>query len=435
MAEETGIWTARAAIRSRLWFRRWWRRGLFVAGGVAVGAAAVLMALLADQAQAAFRLLQSHAPGLAFVATPIGFAVAVYVARRFFPNSQGSGIPQTIAALRIDVQAERTPLVSMRVAIGKVLVMTFGLLCGASAGREGPTVQVGAAIMFALGAWSPHRQAGFLLAGAAAGVAAAFNTPLAGIVFGIEEMSRSFETRTSGLVLGAVIAAGLTAIALTGDYTYFGSTAASVPLGRGWIAILVCSAVGGAAGGLFIRGVTWVGSGLPPALGRVIKAHPIAFAAACGLVVALCGLDGNASIFGTGYEQARAVVDGQAPANLWFAPLKFLATAASAVSGIPGGIFSPSLSIGAGIASALSPAFGDVPLAALALIGMVSYLTGVVRAPITSFIIVAEMTNDHAMVIPLMAAALIADRTSALLSHEGYYQVLAEAFLRPRAAV
>ena len=127
----------------------------------------------------------------------------------------------------------RERLASLRVAVGKVVILLLGLLCGASIGREGPTVQVGASIMFAIGRLSPRRQPGLLLAGASAGVAAAFNTPLAGIVFGIEEMSCSFEARTSGIILGAVIAAGLTSLSLQGDDTYFGTTSAVLgELGR-----------------------------------------------------------------------------------------------------------------------------------------------------------------------------------------------------------
>lgn len=430
---DRGRLAAHMAVRSRLAVKRWSRRGLFLAGGVIVGVAAVLMAWLADHAQALFaRLLGAH-PSVAFAATPLGFAAAVFVARRFFPNSQGSGIPQAIAALQIDDQARRGPLVSLKVAFGKIVVMTFGLLCGASAGREGPTVQVGAAIMYAIGGYAPYRRAGFLLAGAAAGVAAAFNTPLAGIVFGIEEMSRSFEARTSGLIVGAVIAAGLTAIALVGDYAYFGATNAGLPFGRAWIAVVICAVLGGFAGGVFIRISAAIAAGLPGGLGRAIKRRPVLFAAACGLVVAVCGLvSGNASIYGTGYEYARGLVHGAAAPDPWFAPLKFLATIASAVSGIPGGVFSPSLSVGAGLAGALAPAFPDLPVGAFVLIGMVSYLAGVVQAPITSFVIVSEMTGDHAMVIPLMAAALIADQVSKMLSRHGLYHTLAEQFLVPR---
>ena len=128
--------------------------------------------------------------------------LSAYLTIRLFPNAQGSGIPQAIAARHLTDQTARESLVSMRIAIGKVILTLFGLLCGGSVGREGPTVQVGASIMFALGRVSPRRQPGLILAGAAAGVAAAFNTPMAGIVFGIEEMSRAFETRTSTLIIG-----------------------------------------------------------------------------------------------------------------------------------------------------------------------------------------------------------------------------------------
>ncbi|MCC0004153.1 MAG: chloride channel protein [Methylobacteriaceae bacterium] len=416
------------AVRSRIAAKRWSRRSAFLLGGVLVGAVAIGMAYVADVAQAAFLWAVQRIPWIGFVVTPLGFGLATYLARNVFPNSQGSGIPQAIAALRIEDQDQRAPLVSLRVGIGKIIVMTLGLLCGASTGREGPTVQVGAAIMFAIGRLSPYRQGGFLLAGAAAGVAAAFNTPLAGIVFGIEEMSRSFEARTSGLIIGAVIAAGLTSLAVIGDYSYFGATTATLPLGKAWIAVLVCAIIGGLAGGLFIRIVTLFARGLPGAAGDIIKRYQIPFAMACGLGVAICGLNGDHSIYGTGYEQARAIVHGEKALDYWFGPLKFLSTTFSAMSGIPGGVFSPSLSVGAGIASALSVVFSNVPLGALALIGMVSYLAGVVQAPITSFVIVSEMTNDHAMVIPLMAAALIANASSKFLAREGLYHALARNF-------
>lgn len=425
------------AVRSRLAAKRWSRRATFVAGGVAVGAAATLMAFLADTAQAQFHRFLSISPYVGLVLTPLGFGLAIWLAREVFRNSQGSGIPQAIAALRLDSQEARAPLVSLRVGFGKIVVMSLGLLCGASIGREGPTVQVGAAIMFAMGRLSPYRQPGFLLAGASAGVAAAFNTPLAGIVFGVEEMSRSFEARTSGLIVGAIIAAGLTSLAFLGDYSYFGATAARLPLGAGWLAVLACALVGGLAGGLFIRIVTFFASNPSGRLGLAVRKHPVVFAMLCGLGVAACGLSGDSHVFGAGYDQARAVVHGgDSGMDYWFGPLKFVATALSAISGIPGGVFSPSLAIGAGFASALSLVFREVPLGALALLGMVSYLAGVVQAPITSFVIVSEMTDNHAMVIPLMAAALIANAVSKSVSREGLYHSLARNYLQlPNAGV
>jgi H+/Cl- antiporter ClcA len=409
---------------------RWQRRAVFVIGGVVIGAVAVALAMLADWAQLAFAALIAKSSYASLLVTPLGFALSVFLTNRFFPNSQGSGIPQAIAARQLSDQAARSRLVSIRIAVGKVLLTLLGLLCGASAGREGPTVQVGASIMFALGRMSPRRQPGLILAGAAAGVSAAFNTPLAGIVFGIEEMSREFEVRTSGLIIGAVIAAGLTSLALVGNYAYFGSSATMLRHGTDWLAVPVCGVAGGLAGGLFSRFVIAAARGLPALPGRVIKQHPVAFALVCGLGVAVCGLVSGDLIYGTGYEQVKTALDSGMPLPWHFSLLKLVATAFSAVSGIPGGIFSPSLAVGAGLGSDIAQLFPNAPLGAIMLLGMVSYFAGVVQAPITAFVIVTEMSDNHAMVVPLMAAALIAYATSRLICPEGIYHELAKGFLR-----
>src|SRR5262249_55555087 len=137
----------------------------FIVGGAAVGLAAVGLAYLADFAQSESRRLFAAWPLAALVITPLGFGISVYVTRRFFPNSQGSGIPQAIAARVLRTPAQRHRLVSLRIALGKILMTIIGLLVGASTGREGPTVQVGASIMFAIGRASGRRQPGLILAG------------------------------------------------------------------------------------------------------------------------------------------------------------------------------------------------------------------------------------------------------------------------------
>ena len=409
---------------------RWQRRAIFVLGGIAVGAAAVAFAMLADLAQLAFAALVAKSRYASLLVTPLGFALSVYLTNRFFPNSQGSGIPQAIAARQLTDQTARGRLVSIRIAIGKMLLTLLGLLCGASVGREGPTVQIGASIMFALGRMSPRRQPGLILAGAAAGVSAAFNTPLAGIVFGIEEMSREFEVRTSGLIIGTVIAAGLTSLALVGNYTYFGSSATMLGHGADWLAVPLCGVAGGLAGGIFSRVIIAMARGLPGAPGRLFKQHPIPFALVCGVGVALCGLASGDMIYGTGYAQVKEALDNATLLPWHFSLLKLAATAFSAISGIPGGIFSPSLAVGAGLGSDVAQLFPTAPLGAIMLLGMVSYFAGVVQAPITAFVIVTEMSDNHAMVVPLMAAALIAYATSRLVCHEGIYHALAKGFLQ-----
>ncbi|MGY2807168.1 MULTISPECIES: chloride channel protein [unclassified Bradyrhizobium] len=417
----------------RLVSARWQRRALFLLGGIAVGAAAVALAQLADLAQIAFGAVVSRFHYASLVLTPAGFALSVFLTNRFFQNAQGSGIPQAIAARHLTDQTARESLVSLRVAAGKILLTLFGLLCGASVGREGPTVQIGASIMFALGRFSPRRQPGLILAGAAAGVAAAFNTPLAGIVFGIEEMSRAFETRTSSLIIGAVIAAGLTSLALMGNYTYFGTSATALRNGTDWLAVPLCGIAGGLAGGLFSRILITMARGFANPVGSAIKRYPVGFAAICGLAAAICGIASDGAIYGTGYQQVKSALEAgtQLPAS--FSVWKFLATTFASISGMPGGIFAPSLAVGAGLGSNIAPLFHGAPLPAIMLLGMVSYFAGVVQAPITAFVIVTEMTDNHAMVVPLMAAALIAHASSRLICKEGVYHALAKGFVE-RAA-
>lgn len=394
-----------------------------------MGLAAVGFAMLADTAQAWFQHLLSVSRYVVLGITPAGFALSAYLARRYFPNSGGSGIPQAIAARVLVDETARQRLVSLRMAAGKVALTALGLLVGGSIGREGPTVQVGASVMYAVGHISPRLQRGLILAGAAAGVAAAFNTPLAGIVFGIEEMSRSFETRTSGLVIGTVIAGGLVSLGLIGDYDYFGHTALMLSGWQGWVAVPVCGIVGGLAGGLFSRAVVAAAGPWPGHAGRWLKSHPVLFAASCGAAVAACGLASGGAIYGTGYTQVLNMLSSGIRPPESFGVLKLLATMFSAISGIPGGIFSPSLAVGAGLGQNLAHMLPGVALQIMVVLGMVSYFAGVVQAPITAFVIVTEMTNDHAMVVPLMLAALIAHAHSRVVCREGIYHALARNFL------
>ena len=410
--------------------RRWQRGALFVLGGIAVGAAAVGLALAADWVSALFHAVLAWQPLVALAVTPLGFAVSTWVARRYFPNSGGSGIPQAIAARQLQGLAAREQLVSLRMALGKMVLLLLGLLCGASVGREGPTVQVGASVMFAVGRLSPRRQPGLILAGASAGVSAAFNTPLAGIVFGIEEMSRSFETRTSGIIIGGIVAAGLTSLALQGNYTYFGTT--HVMLGgsaEAWLAVPILGLLGGLLGGGFSRTLILFGGNMPGRLGGAIMRHPVLFSAVCGLIVAVCGLLSGGAAFGTGYTQARALVQGQGGTPATFCVLKLLATTASSISGIPGGLFAPSLAVGAGLGANVAALLPGAPTQALVVLGMVAYFSGVVQAPITAFVIVTEMTNDHALVVPLMLTSLIGYAASRLICPEGVYHALAHNFV------
>ncbi|MBB4142889.1 chloride channel protein [Rhizobium rhizoryzae] len=420
--------------RSRVMRGSWgvWKpRIVFWLGAVAIGVVSVGFAKAADLAQHLFHhLLNSHTSGylIPLLLTPAGFALCAWLAIRFFPNSQGSGIPQAIAARHLHDENARTWLLSLKVAVGKIILTVIGLFCGASIGREGPTVQVGAALMLASGRIGGMVQArGLILAGSAAGIAAAFNTPLAGIVFAIEEMSRTFESRSNGLVLTAVILSGLAALGLVGSYTYFGETSVSAETGRDWLLVLTCGVCGGALGAAFSASAL-------KAVRRIRRwAHSqplkrmVLLAAACGLAVAIVGVLSHGETFGTGYEESQRILGGEAPSPLLFLA-KLSTTFLSMISGIPGGIFAPSLTVGVSLGGTLASLIGS-NIALGAILGMAGYFAGVVQAPMTAFVIIIEMTGNHEAVIPIMAASMLGYITSRIISPEPLYHGLSRPFL------
>lgn len=411
----------------------WRRRVVFWGGAIATGAVAVGFAIGTERAIALFELFRGRWPWWPFVSAPAALAFAVWATRRWFPGSEGSGIPQTIAALSLHSEADRDRLLSLKIAFGKILLALLALAGGASIGREGPTVQVGASIMHSLRRYARFPAVdvdrGLILAGGAAGVAAAFNTPLAGVVFAIEELSRSFEERASGVILMAVIFAGVTSLALVGNYTYFGSTSAQLTEPRMWLAVPVCGLAGGLAGGLFSRTMLVMRTRLPAAIRRIHAGQPVLFAAGCGLLLAAIGWASGGTTFGTGYAEARSILQDGAQPPTGFFLLKALATLASYVTGIPGGIFAPTLAIGAGLGGQLQAWLPLAPAGAMIVLGMAAYFAGVVQAPLTALVIVMEMTDNRELMLPLMAVVLLGRASSAIVCREQLYRSLAQRFM------
>lgn len=387
-----------------------------------------------EQANGAFHKMVAISPFLPLLVTPLGFAVIVFLTRRVFPGSQGSGIPQTIAALEPGQTEQRSKLLSLRIAIGKVFLTMLGLMCGSSVGREGPTVQIGASIMHSMNRFakfSKHdMERGLILAGGAAGVAGAFNTPLAGIVFAIEEMGRSFEQHHSSTILMTVIIAGITSLGLLGNYSYFGHTSETLEFGSDWGVVIVCGVIGGLMGGIFSRILIEVSKGLPGRIGIEMKRHPVMTAAACGLIIALIGLFSGNATYGSGYAEAKQILSGNDNLSNGYGILKFLATLVSYVSGIPGGIMAPSLSTGAGFGANIAHYMPSVPAGAAITLGMVAYFSGATQVPITAFVIVMEMTDNHEMILPLMAASFIASACSKLICPSSLFHTLSGNFIR-----
>ncbi|QNT78143.1 H(+)/Cl(-) exchange transporter ClcA [Entomobacter blattae] len=393
-------------------------------GAILVGFVAVVFASIANLiAQWQKELIHTNA-WIMLALSPAGLALSIWLTRNYFKGAQGSGIPQVIASLHMSDMKTVDQILALKTALGKILLTLLGLACGASIGREGPTCQVGASLLHNFGQLGKVTAIGarrsLILAGGAAGVAAAFNTPLGGIVFAIEELSHSFEQKTTGTVLAAVVISGVTTIALIGNYSYFGHANVGLPVGVEWLGIMACSILGGISGGLFSRILITTSKGLPGKIGGWLNRHPVSFAALCGLVLAMIGLISHGTTYGTGYEQAKEIVIGDAHYPASFFIFKFLATIVSYCSGIPGGIFAPSLAIGAGLGGWVAQFFPHATVGTLVLLGMVAYFSAVVQSPLTAAVIVMEMTDNQQILLALLATSFAAYGISSFISHPLY---------------
>jgi H+/Cl- antiporter ClcA len=408
----------RAMLHAR---RLWLHYGVFWLGAIAVGLVAVLYAKLIDFGYAIFLGYAARHAWLPLVVTPAVGALSVWLTRRFFDGAEGSGIPQVIAMLHAPGNIGAR-LLTLRILVGKILVSFLAILGGFTIGREGPTIHVGAALMFNLRALYPRRfraiRPGVLehrlaLAGAAAGLSAAFNAPLAGVVFAIEELTRSFEQRTSGVLIAAIIFAGIVSLGIQGNYVYFGTIEVGSHLPESLaIAVVLIGVAAGVMGGIFCWLLLNTRRWMPRAVQDFRSKRPILFGAACGLIIAVVGVSVHGHTFGSGYAEARGMLEGDTQVSALYPVLKMVSMVGSYLPGVPGGLFAPSLAIGAGIGNTLHMLFSGMQLPMLIALGMVGYLAAVTQSPITSFVIVIEMINGHALVISLMATALIASQVS-----------------------
>ena len=422
---------------------QWKRRLALWIGAVVVALAAIVFAKASDWSYHLFQIMLTYGAWIPLVVTPVVFGLIAWATEDRLRATRGSGIPQVIGTLHIEDENFRARMLSLPIAVGKMFFTLLAMGVGASIGREGPTVHVGAGLFYTLGRkfgfTDPKAASRFILAGGACGIAAAFNAPLAGVVFAIEELAGTFEHRFSGLLLTAVIVGGVVSLGVMGNYAYFGQVDASLPLGHAWLAVLLTGLICGLLGGLFARLILLSRRGPLALVGRLRSRAPILFGAACGLGLAAIGLMSHNTVYGTGYDQARAFVQEAAiTPGQTFGIAKLFANVFSYWAGLPGGIFSPALAVGAGLGHNIAYFLPNVPAGTVVLLGMSAYLSGVTGAPLTSAVIAMELTDNQDMVIPIMAACLLARAAASLFSPTPVYKDFAERmvqdFERQRAA-
>lgn len=376
-------------------------------------------------------LVHRIAGGWRWVATPVAFVLAVELIRRAAPCAAGPGIPQAIFAARHvteDNKETLSPLTSVTTMVVKIVALYLGLWAGASTGREGPTVHVATCVFIAIILFA-RRLSGIkidlrsaVIAGGAAGLAAAFNTPLAGVTFAIEELAGDYFGSIKDFVIMAIIFAAITAKAMTGEYTYFGrlSQPPAIPLS----AVLLIGVLGGLSGAFFstalIKGQDF--------FGRLRAVHRYAVPAAMALGLLVVARFSSADVLGPGNEAAQSLVRGEFGIWAWAYPVeKLAATLCTFWSGLSGGIFAPCLAVGAALGADVAQ-WMSIPVASCALVGMAAFLSGTIQAPITSFVIIFEMTGHHEMLLPVMLGSLLGFMVARLTGAAHLYQALCDNF-------
>ena len=367
------------------------------------------------------------APWRRFLIPVLGSLAMGYLLFRYFPNARGSGVPQTKAAL-----FARDGVITLRTALGKFFCTATTLASGIPLGREGPSVQVGGGIASVLGrrlGLRPEKVKALIPVGAAAAIAAAFNTPLAAVLFSLEEIMGDLHAPVLGSVVLASATSWLVLRLMLGNHPLFSVPQYQLvhPLEFGVYAVL------GVVGGLVSVAFTKLLLGMRERFLRMPHWTCWFQPVAGGLLAGLMGLF-IPQVLGVGYGYVGDALNGRMALTLMalLVVLKLLAVTTSYASGNAGGIFGPSLFIGAmlggtigSLAHQLWPTHTAAP-GAYALVGMGALFAGIVRAPMTSVLMIFETTHDYAVIVPLMISNLISFFVSSKLQRKPIYDALAQ---------
>jgi CIC family chloride channel protein len=393
--------------------------------GAVVGLTIVAFILVTERA--GLRLYPvDGSPWRRLVMPVIGALATGYLLYRYFPDARGSGIPQTKTAL---FAGDGT--ISFRTVFGKFTCSSASLASGIALGREGPSVHIGAGIASLIARWlglKPDKVKSLLPVGAAAALAAAFNTPIAAVLFSLEEVMGDLHAPLLGSVVLSSATSWMVLHLLLGDEPLFHVPAYHLvhPIEFGVYAVL------GLAGGLvsvwFVKMLLWIRARFLTMPSYSEWFQP----AAGGLVVGIFGWF-VPQVLGVGYTYVGDALNGKLAFRFMalLVVLKVIATTTSYSSGNAGGIFGPSLFIGAmtggavgSLAHMMLPQY-TADVGAYALVGMGTTFAGIVRVPLTSVIMIFEMTRDYTIIVPLMIANLVSFYISCRFQRTPIYEALA----------
>lgn len=372
-----------------------------------------------------------------FIITPISFYISWWLVRRYAPFAKGSGIPQVMASIEISKPNTRhliDQFLSLKIIVIKVLSSAFKVFGGGIVGREGPTIQISSSVFqvvykYLPSWWKPISQKNILIAGAASGLAAAFNTPLGGIIFAIEELSKFHVKQHKSTLFVAVVIAGLVAQFLGGSYLYLGYPKVETTGWMVYIGVIITAIIAGFSGaktGVYLwKFLQFIGK-------RKMNYQQILIVFGASLFTAFTIYYLGNDAMGSGKEIMERTLFTPNKQVDWYTPFVRMAGLLTSFSfGGAGGIFAPSLSIGASFgaltASVLELTGNNANM--LIVVGMTAFLTGITRSPFTAAIVVIEMTDRHSAIFYLMLASVIAMTISLFVDKKSFYDYVKDSYL------
>jgi H+/Cl- antiporter ClcA len=401
------------------------------------GLVAVLFAMLFDWAEHIVLWYASLSWWALFITCPLFFWLSRWLVRRYAPAARGSGIPQVMASVELATPKHNhkvSYLLGLRVLVVKIASSIALVLGGGAVGREGPTIQIAGSVFKFINDltpafWPKVPRKNMIITGAAAGLAAAFNTPLGGIVFAMEELAKNHFRYFRTPLFAAVIIAGLAAQGMLGPYLYLGYPNVS---GSNWyifFAIILVAGICGTAGAAMASGILRIGAWKK----KLNERKQLYYLLGAALLMATLGALVSTDALGPGKEIMNDLLFTHKKQPEWYMPLvRFVGPMVSFTAGGAGGVFAPSLSAGATIGGTLAFWMGltDANANLMILAGMVGFLTGITRSPFTSAILVLEMTDRHSVIFHLMVAALVSNLSAILVDKKSMYERLKEEYLQ-----
>lgn len=359
-------------------------------------------------------------PTWLFITSPVCFFLATWLVEKYAPAAGGTGIPQVIQALKLapDLNTQEVDYyLSLRVCFIVVASSLLGVLGAGSLGREGPMVHIAACLFYYVGKtfssiWPANEHRSWVLAGGAAGVAAAFNAPLAGVVFVLEELAQQHFHQFKSVVISAAIIGGVVSQWLSGKYLYFGYPKIGVVL----LSAIPWAVLVGIVCGILaypfhqLLKINW-----REKVPRYFKTR-LMFALLMGIVMAALANFVSPRSIGGGVSVVEDLLLQGERADLRLFIARFFGTISSNLSGCAGGFLAPALALGATIGSLVSSAIDYPNHNLMVLVGMAAFLSAIVRAPFTAWVVVMEMTDRHQAIFPLMVASLISHGTLLFIS-------------------